>query len=263
MKKLFGIFLPALIFIFLVGGILPQKAQANHSWSGYHWYHNRVPLQIRLADNVSPSWKPYLSRAAYDWNRSSMLDVFVVGGGTSPSSCKMRAGTVQVCNWTYGSTGWLGLAQLTANGKIITAATVKLNDSYFSQARFNNTPWKQLVTCQEVGHALGLTHQDENFNNAPLGSCMDYSNDPNPNQYPNYHDYVQLWNIYATMDNAFYSDNAVDDHDYTGKNEWGALVGGSDSGAITDNATGSPHYAVFERDLGAGKKLNTVVFWVQ
>ncbi len=32
--------------------------------------------------------------------------------------------------------------------------------------------------CQEIGHDFGLDHQDENFNNPNLGTCMDYTNDP-------------------------------------------------------------------------------------
>jgi hypothetical protein len=39
--------------------------------------------------------------------------------------------------------------------------------------------------CQEVGHTFGLDHQDENFNNTNLGTCMDYTNDPSTNQHPN------------------------------------------------------------------------------
>ena len=40
----------------------------------------------------------------------------------------------------------------------------------------NTTPpsgerWSRV---QEIGHTFGLDHQDENFSNANLGSCMDY-----------------------------------------------------------------------------------------
>ena len=49
-----------------------------------------------------------------------------------------------------------------------------------------------MVMCQEVGHDFGLDHQDENFNNPNLGTCMDYTNDPSTNQHPNAHDYEEL-----------------------------------------------------------------------
>src|SRR4029453_1923478 len=65
---------------------------------------------------------------------------------------------------------------------------------------YNSNAWRQLVTCQEVGHTFGLDHQDENFTNANLGTCMDYTNDPSTNQHPNQHDYDQLEAIYAHLD---------------------------------------------------------------
>ena len=32
--------------------------------------------------------------------------------------------------------------------------------------------------CQVGGHDFGLDHQDEDFINANLNTCMDYTNDP-------------------------------------------------------------------------------------
>jgi hypothetical protein len=57
-----------------------------------------------------------------------------------------------------------------------------------------------MVTCQEIGHTFGLDHQDENFNNANLGTCMDYTMNPGSNQQPNQHDYDDLKKIYAHTD---------------------------------------------------------------
>ena len=51
--------------------------------------------------------------------------------------------------------------------------------------------------CQEIGHDFGLNHQDVDFTNYNLGSCMDYTNSPDSNQKPNQHDYYQLELIYA------------------------------------------------------------------
>jgi hypothetical protein len=56
----------------------------------------------------------------------------------------------------------------------------------------------QGVMCQEVGHDFGLDHQDTNFNNPNLGTCMDYTRDWSTNQHPNQHDYDQLATIYAS-----------------------------------------------------------------
>ena len=35
-----------------------------------------------------------------------------------------------------------------------------------------------MVSCQEVGHTLGLNHSDTVMTNLNRGSCMDYTNDP-------------------------------------------------------------------------------------
>ncbi len=45
---------------------------------------------------------------------------------------------------------------------------------------------------------MGLDHQDEDFNNTSLFSCMDYQNPPY--QFPNTHDYQQLDTIYGHLD---------------------------------------------------------------
>jgi hypothetical protein len=57
--------------------------------------------------------------------------------------------------------------------------------------------------CQEIAHDFGLAHQDETFNNPNLGSCMDYTSDPDgppSNEHPDAHDLLQLQTIYAHLD---------------------------------------------------------------
>ena len=85
----------------------------------------------------------------------------------------------------------------------ITKAVTKLNDTYFNTATYNTPAWRRLVTCQEIAHDFGLDHQDEDFDNVNLGTCMDYTSDPRePNQHPNEHDYAQLEAIYAHLDST-------------------------------------------------------------
>ncbi|MCG5466612.1 hypothetical protein MED01_005649 [Micromonospora sp. MED01] len=38
----------------------------------------------------------------------------------------------------------------------------------------------------------GLDHQDENLDEAGIGTCMVYTDDPSSNQHPHHHDYDQL-----------------------------------------------------------------------
>ncbi|HXI11170.1 MAG TPA: hypothetical protein VNM92_00795 [Thermoanaerobaculia bacterium] len=98
-----------------------------------------------------------------------------------------------------------------ASGSHITKAYTKLNDTYFDTAQYNTPGWRDMVTCQEIGHNFGLGHQDEAFGNYNLGSCMDYTNAPDggtvngfnygpSNRAPNTHDYNQLSSDYGHTD---------------------------------------------------------------
>lgn len=246
-----SIYMLAAIF----GGIFlsATPAQANHSWGGYHWARSTNPFTLKLGDNLSGSWDPYLVTTSADWTLSSVLDTRIVTGGVNPKRCPGTRGMVQVCNSTYGKNGWLGIASVWASGSHITQATVKLNDTYFNTAAYNTSAWRNLVMCQEVGHAFGLDHQDEDFNNTPMGSCMDYSNDPLSNQHPDQHDYDQLETIYAhldTSDTAAQTNTGASQQVQAGEpGDWGRLV-------KQEGRT-----AIFELDLGNGRKLFTFVIY--
>jgi hypothetical protein len=84
-----------------------------------------------------------------------------------------------------------------------------MNDHYFNQASYNTPAWRRLVMCQEVAHDFGLGHQNEQFGPPNLGSCMDYTNDPDgggsygpSNEHPNAHDFAQLVTIYGHSDST-------------------------------------------------------------
>ena len=92
---------------------------------------------------------------------------------------------------------------ISVSGGHINYAYAKMNDTYYSPgSSYDTTAWRALVMCQEIGHDFGLHHQDQNFNNANLGTCMDYTSDPGSNQHPNNHDYQMLADIYAHLDPA-------------------------------------------------------------
>ena len=174
---------------------MPAAASANHSWNGYHWARTANPFTLKVGDNVSGAWDSVLRTTSSDWSQSTVLNMTVVAGGAKSRNCRPTAGRDEVCNGAYGSTGWLGVAQVWLSGKHITQGTVKLNDTYFNTSKYNTTAWRNLVSCQEVGHTLGLDHQDENLDNANLVTCMDYTNNPSTNQHPNSHDYAELVTI--------------------------------------------------------------------
>jgi hypothetical protein len=251
----------------------PISAFAGHSWGSYHWARTANPFSLQLGDNVSIAWDAYLVEASMDWNTdwsgstlgpSSVLATRIVVGGTLGNVRKCRAtnGRVEVCNTTYGNNGWLGVAQIWISGSHITQGIVKLNDTYFNTAKYNTAAWRRLVMCQEIGHTFGLDHQDENFSNVNLGTCMDYASNPEGNEHPNGHDSDQLDLIYSHLDGTNTSAQttaaaparpAIADMDLAERAQWGRLVR-SRNGGQTE---------VYEADFGGGHKVFTFVIWAQ
>lgn len=233
-------------------------ALASHSWGGYHWARTANPFNLKLGDNVSSLWDGYLATASSDWSASAILDTTVVSG-YGLKNCKPVKGRVEVCNGKYGNNGWLGVASIWVSGYHITQGAVRVNDTYFNTTKYNTPAWRNFVTCQEIGHTFGLDHQDENFSNLPLGTCMDYTSDPTPNQHPNQHDYDQLALIYShtdgftTLAKSLLSSVALSDNgDSTDEHaEWGKSVKKSSDG----------HTSLFVKDLGKGQKIFTFVIW--
>jgi len=232
-----------------------SQVSAHHSWGDYHWARQANPFTVKLGDNVSSGWDAYLATASNDWNVSNALDTVVLPavGKTNPRTCRPTNGRVEVCNSKYGNNGWLGIASIWVNGSHITQSTVKLNDTYFSSKTYNTPEWKNFVMCQEVGHAFGLDHQDENFENENLGSCMDYTNSPASNQHPNQHDYDELEKIYAHLDTitSVSQTTSPSKGNSDDAEEWGGSVRRSRDGRTS----------LFERDLGGKNKLYTFVVW--
>jgi hypothetical protein len=244
--------LSAALLFGAVAAFSALPASANHSWNGYHWARTSNPFTINLGDNVSGPWESMLGKASSDWSQSNVLDTPVVPGGTRPKSCRATAGRVEVCSARYGNTGWLGLAQIwITGGTHITQGVVKNNDYYFgiSSYQYNNTAEMQHVICQEIGHTLGLDHQDES--GISLNTCMDYYHNTDASDLkstdPNQHDYDELGIIYAHLDSF-------------------STVGAASTGFLP-NAV--PSFAPATRlndstyvdDLGRGRKLVTYVIW--
>lgn len=236
-------------------GSFAYTASANHSWGNYHWARTANPFTLKLGDNLTSNWDAYLAVASTDWSLSDVLDTSVVPGSTNPKNCKAVSGRVEICNSKYGNNGWLGIASIWASGEHITQGTVKMNDTYFNTAKYNTTAWKNLVMCQEIGHTFGLDHQDENFDNPNLGTCMDYTSNPEMNQYPNQHDYDMLGTIYAHLDSGTTISQTPSSNrqevDHSDPSTWGKEIRTSSDG----------HGALYERNLGNGNKVFTFVVW--
>ncbi len=249
----------------MVLGVLGSTAEASHSWGTYHWARTANPFTLQLGDNVSSLWDSHLGTASADWSVSSVLDTTVVTGLTTAKRCKPIKGRVEVCNSTYGNNGWLGVAQIWISGSHITQGIVKVNDTYFNKATYNNPNEKLHVMCQEIGHTLGLDHQSED--GSSQDTCMDYFSNTGVNAtstlstHPNAHDYDQLVTIYTHLDavttllsriaGSSARASSDNDSDFTHQSEWGSAVQKSKDGKSS----------VHERDLGKGQKLFTFVTW--
>jgi len=242
------------------------SVSANHSWGGYHWARTENPVNLQIGSNLTTAaWRTALgsenapSTAIFDWGLSGVLDLRLVAG-RAKGNCKPTVGRIEVCNGSYGNNGWLGIAQIWITGGVhITQATTKLNDTYFNTPTYNTPAWRQLVVCQEVGHNFGIGHQDENFDNANLNTCMDYTSNPASNQHPNGHDYDQLDQIYLSHTDGYSTaaaaklpngvPPAMGQLDFDGRAQWGQVK------------KESRRESEFELDFGGGNLLVTHVFW--
>lgn len=246
-------FLVALTLV-LVLSLLAMPVLADHAWGNYHWARTSNPFTLRLGDNVSGPWDAALGESVTDWSKSSVLDLTVVPGGTTPKRCRPTTGRVEVCNAAYGRNGWLGIAQVWLSGQHITQGVAKMNDTYFSLSPYNSSVWRNHVMCQEIGHTFGLDHQDES--GASLGTCMDYATDPSNSQHPNQHDYQQLELIYEHLDSTSTVAAAPAGFlhaELHSRAEWGRLLRASTDGSA----------AVYARDFGNGYQVVTFVIWAR
>lgn len=248
---------------------LAGAALATHSWNGYHWARKANPFTLQLVDSVTTGWDSYLGTTSTDWSASTVLDTVIRPGDTSSSTrkkCPAVLGKDRVCNAAYGNNGWLGLAQIWvySNGHIA-QGVIKVNDTYFNTTKYNTPGWRNLVMCQEVGHTFGLDHQDETFDNPNLGTCMDYTDDPDgtlknqlSNQHPNQHDYDQLKTIYAHLDSSTTLSLTSASR---GANRANAEEVAEFGKSLKRDGRGRT--SLFERDLGKGEKVFTFVFWAE
>jgi len=251
-------FVRPLFAALLLSLLVATASYGHHSWGHYHWASTTLQFTLKTGDNVSSGWDSYLDGAISDWNSSMVLDLRKVAGGTTGTVCKPTSGRIETCNAADGTNGWLGIAQIwTTSRSHIVQAVAKMNDSYFNTGTYNKPEWRRLVMCQEIAHDFGLDHQDENFDNPNLGSCMDYTSSPlgpPSNEHPNAHDYEQLQKIYSHLDSSTTvgaAPPASAGVDLNNPSEWGRLVRSQAAGRVQ----------VFERDLQGGGKLVTHVTW--
>jgi hypothetical protein len=238
----------ASVAVIAVLAVSVGSASADHSWNNYHWKKGAEQLSLNLGENLSADWEPDLAETSTDWSVSTVLDTTIVPGNANPKTCKPTAGMVEVCNAKYGRNGWLGLAQIWLQDGHIFQGVAKMNDTYFTTAKYNTPSQRLHVMCQEVGHTFGLGHTSED--GSSQGTCMDYSNDPGSTK-PNAHDYEQLEAIYSHVETSTATSTqtspGASGWDVDERREWGRLVESHDG------------HEVYVRHFGNGVTLVTDV----
>ena len=265
-------------------GAFAVVASAENSWGKYHWNistADSIESPLVLGNNLTTAaWNSSLAGASFDWNASVLTNKAVAAVAGTNTACDPVLGGVEVCNGEYGNNGWLGIAQIwiyRGRAGHIAQGLVKVNDTYFDTPKYNTQAWRNLVMCQEVGHTYGLGHQDEDSTNANLGTCMDYTNDPDgkiftqlDNQRPDQHDYDVLTEKYGHLNGT--SDGG--DKPKKGKGGGGGKKGKNAEGvgvnidlsnpsawgqAVRQDAQGRD--SLYERNLASGVKVFTFVTW--
>jgi len=163
------------------------------------WSHSRSGLTLDVHNALTSDWYPYFNQAMDAWaNGHSPTSLVLNLIQDSPDqSCTPISDALVVCNANFGETGWKGINEVAVNGlNRIVQSVAKMNEFYLSGAPDGD---KQYTMCHETGHGWGLGHQDEDFNNKDLGSCMDYVLDPENNQNPNDFDYKVLNETYGIV----------------------------------------------------------------
>jgi len=212
MPKIIGrvaVFSVAIVTMYFI--VVPS-ASAHHAWNNYHWARTENNFNLRVVYTLDSSWSGHFLQAIADWNqvptRGGTTSIqypsavtFIPNQNVLTGGCAGEVGRVEVCSGAYGINGWLGLTQIwlaDANGHV-NQSLMLLNDSYFALPIYDTPEWRQFTVCHELGHTIGLDHADNDFATA-LGTCMDVSSDPVPNQHPYTHDFEELANIYNHLD---------------------------------------------------------------
>lgn len=261
-SKMQAVKLLVLFVAFFAVIVFPIGSSATHSWGTYHWARTSNPFTLKVGDNVTSNWDTELNTSITDWSKSGVMDLSKVAG-TSNKRCSMVAGTVQVCNSTYGQNGWLGLASINiTGGDHITQGSAKMNDTYFNSSTYNNPNEKLHVMCQEVGHTFGLGHTSED--GSSQNTCMDYFSNTGANAgstvstHPNQHDYDELASKYAHLDStttisASTAAVAASEEVTNSPNSWGQFMSQSANGRSS----------TYEKEHSNGSRTITHVYWTE
>ena len=160
---------------------------------------------------IDNEYSDYLYSALEDWSKSDMLSIETVNleNNECSSAPIQYEGYINVVHDNLPWHQWIGLTTWEVDAdNYVSSALVRFNDHKLfnkdREAYTSNVASRQMAVCHELGHAVGLPHQDENENNINSGSCMDYTTHPeggdgygSSDLHPNIVDFEELDVAYA------------------------------------------------------------------
>ena len=198
-----------------------------------HWPRTGNGLEATVINALTPDWQITFDLATVDWSTGNpqAVEIIAIDGDPDPD-CEAPEGTIIVCNGDYGDSKWRGVNLADTIGNEIVSTSAQMNEYYLSgmdkgawqytmcheMGRFSCSCIRfvlvslrqslmrsffishfRFISMHHLGHALGLAHTDESFDNPDLGNCMDYTDNLNANKHPDQSNYDRLVELYGTI----------------------------------------------------------------
>jgi hypothetical protein len=153
---------------------------------------------LEILNALDDSWQSILEKAVDNWDNGSPIDSLTLSitRVQYEMNCNQEMGKLKVCSGNYGNTKWRGLNEvlLRRQSSTIVSSVAKMNEYYLNR---DGADQKLYTMCHEIGHGFGLPHWDEDFLNADLGNCTDYTKNTAANKQPDTSNFEFLADLYG------------------------------------------------------------------
>jgi hypothetical protein len=153
-----------LALISIVGGTTAAQAKTTAPVTfTYHWATGSNGIVVQQVGPVAKRWQ--LVAVVREWNSGSVINMHI---GTCADFPTQHC--VLLSSYDTGDTGAAGYVVIAPNSE--TPTIVKLNKGYWNWSTVDS----KAVTCHELGHAVGFTHEE------PSG-CTSQDNREDPSKW--------------------------------------------------------------------------------